>query len=657
MALDITFPDGSVKQFPDGTTVKAITEGISNSLAKKAVAGKLDDELIAYNEPIAHSGKLQIMTKDDAEGLTVLRQTAAFVLAAALKALYPDIHFGKGQAIEDGFYYDTDRADGQVSVDDLPTVQKKMEEIIKANAALEPVELSRAEAFDRFKDDPFKKQLVEAAGDPIKGYKLGDFVDFEEKVLLPSLKDLKHFKLLSVAGAYWQGKSSNPMLQRIYGTAYWSEKGLEDDAKRRKEAAERDHRVIGRDLDLFFVDPKVGAGLPYWMPNGATIRRVIERYIIDKEIADGYEHVYTPVLANLDLYKTTGHWDHYREDMFPPMDMGDGEMLELRPMNCPSHIQIYNHHIRSYRELPLRIAELGMMHRYEKSGALSGLQRVREMTLNDGHTFVALDQVQEEFKKILRLIMDVNEDFNITDYSFRLSYRDPKNTEKYFDDDEMWTRSQSMLKGAMDDLHLDYYEAEGEAAFYGPKLDIQTKTALGNDETMSTIQLDFMLPERFNLTYVGKDGEEHRPVMIHRGIVGTMERFIAYLTEIYKGAFPTWLAPTQAVLIPVNNDLHLDYVNRIKRQMQAAGLRVKVDDRNEKMGYKIREAQTKKIPYTVVVGDKELNDAAVSVRRYGDEHTEEEAGNMFIDAMVAEVKNYSRDGKTKPGEANKVLGD
>ena len=351
MALDITFPDGNVKQFPDGTTVKAITEGISNSLAKKAVAGKLDGDLIAYDEPIAHSGKLQIMTKDDAEGLTVLRQTAAFVLAAALKDLYPDIHFGQGQATEDGFYYDTDRADGQVSVDDLPTVQKKMEAIIKENAALEPVVLSRAEAFQAFKNDPFKKQLVEAAGDPIKGYKLGDFVDFEEKVLLPSLKDLKHLKLLSVAGAYWQGKSSNPMLQRIYGTAYWSEKGLEDDAKRRQEAAEHDHRVIGRDLDLFFVDPKVGAGLPYWMPNGATIRRVIERYIIDKEIADGYEHVYTPVLANLDLYKTSGHWDHYREDMFPPMDMGDGEMLELRPMNCPSHIQIYNHHIRDRKSV------------------------------------------------------------------------------------------------------------------------------------------------------------------------------------------------------------------------------------------------------------------------------------------------------------------
>ena len=306
---------------------------------------------------------------------------------------------------------------------------------------------------------------------------------------------VKNLRFLSVAGAYWQGKSSNPMLQRLFGTAFFKEADLEADLKRRAEIKERDHRTIGRDLDLFFVDPKVGAGLPYWMPKGATIRRVIERYIIDKELADGYQHVYTPVLMNLDAYKTSGHWAHYREDMFPPMDMGDGEMLELRPMNCPSHIQVYKHHIRSYRELPIRIAELGMMHRYEKSGALSGLQRVREMTLNDGHTFVALEQVQEEFAKILKLIMDVYKDFDITDYYFRLSYRDPKNTDKYFANDEMWERSQKMLKGAMDDLGLDYVEAEGEAAFYGPKLDIQTKTALGNDETMSTIQLDFMLPE------------------------------------------------------------------------------------------------------------------------------------------------------------------
>ena len=346
---------------------------------------------------------------------------------------------------------------------------------------------------------------------------------------------------------------------------------------------------------------------------------------------------------NLDAYKTSGHWEHYRDDMFPPMDMGDGEMLELRPMNCPSHIQVYKHHIRSYRDLPLRIAELGMMHRYEKSGALSGLQRVREMTLNDGHTFVTLDQIRSEFAKILKLIMSVYEDFDITDYSFRLSLRDPKNVKKYYANDEMWEKSQSMLKSAMDDLNLDYYEAEGEAAFYGPKLDIQTKTALGNDETMSTIQLDFMLPERFGLSYVGQDGKEHQPVMIHRGVVGTMERFMAYLTEIYKGAFPTWLAPEQVHIIPVNEEAHGEYADNLAKKMKAANIRVNVDHRNEKMGYKIREAQTQKVPYTLVVGDDEKNNNGVSVRKYGEKEQNEMSQEAFMNEILEDIASYSRE--------------
>lgn len=656
MSISLTFPDGNVKQFDDGSTVKDVAASISISLGKKAIAGQLDGELVDLFAPLAHDGKIAILTQESPEALDVLRQTSAFLLAAAVKSLHGEVQLGVGAATDDGFYYDTDRDGGQLTIDQLPALKDEMAKLAK-EGQVERVMLSHAEALKQFADEPYQLKLIGEREGDVQAFKLGDYVDFEEQAILPSLKDVKHFDLLSVAGAYWGGKSSNPMLQRIYGTAYFKAADLEADAKARAEAKERDHRIIGRDLDLFFVDPKAGAGLPYWMPNGATIRRVIERYIIDKELADGYEHVYTPVLMNLDAYKTSGHWQHYRDDMFPPMDMGDGEMLELRPMNCPSHIQIYKHHIRSYRELPLRIAELGMMHRYEKSGALSGLQRVREMTLNDGHTFVALDQVQEEFKKILRLIMNVYEDFNITDYTFRLSYRDPANTDKYFSDDEMWNRSQSMLKGAMDDLGLDYYEAEGEAAFYGPKLDIQTKTALGNDETMSTIQLDFMLPKQFELTYVGADGKEHRPVMIHRGIVGTMERFIAYLTEIYKGAFPTWLAPTQAVIIPVNPETHGHYAQELKTKMLQSGLRVKVDDRNEKMNYKIREAQTQKIPYTVVVGDTERANAGVSVRKYGEEHTEAESSIMFIESLIAEVQNYSRDGKTKPGEATKVLSD
>ncbi|WP_125570626.1 threonine--tRNA ligase [Lacticaseibacillus songhuajiangensis] len=642
MSLSLTFPDGSVKEFADGSNFFDVAKSISTSLAKKAVAAKFNGKLLDLAAAVPADGALEIITKDSKDGLKVLRHTAAFVLADALSQLFPGIRFGQGAATDDGFFYDTDKDDGQVAVTDLEAIKAKMQEIIKSGDKIELASISADEAKAMYKDDKFKSQLADEAGDQISGHKLGDFFDFEEGALLPDFKPLKHFSLLSVAGAYWEGKSSNPMLQRIYGTAYYKEADLEEDAKRRQEAKERDHRVIGRDLDLFFVDPEVGAGMPYWMPNGATIRRTVERYIVDREVADGYEHVYTPVAANLNLYKTSGHWQHYREDMFPPMDMGEGEELELRPMNCPSHIQIYKHHIRSYRDLPLRIAELGLMHRYEKSGALSGLQRVRAMTLNDGHTFVALDQVQDEFQKILKLIMSVYEDFDITDYSFRLSYRDPANTEKYYANDEMWDKSQTMLKAAMDNLGLDYYEAEGEAAFYGPKLDIQTKTALGNDETMSTIQLDFMLPERFGLTYVGSDGEEHQPVMIHRGIVGTMERFIAYLIEQYKGAFPTWLAPQQVVMIPVKNELHLDYVKQLKEQMVKAGLRVIIDDRNEKMGYKIREAQTKKIPYTVVVGDAELNGGNVAVRRYGEEKSWTESAQMFINAVKADVANYSR---------------
>ncbi|GAX07722.1 threonyl-tRNA synthetase [Secundilactobacillus silagincola] len=640
--ITIEFPDGKKKQFDAEATTKDVAQSIAISLAKKAVAGKLDGKLIDLNAPLKHDGKIEIVTKDSEDGLAVLRQSVALLTKVALKESFPSIQFGEEVGDENGFYVDTDKEDGQVSVDSLPAISDKVQAFINQKLAIKHVRLSKADALKKLEGTSYEAKLVEDSDEEeFPFYEIDGVSVLASGVSFANTGDIKFFRLLSVAGAYFEGKSSNPMLQRIYGTAFYKQADLDADLQARQEAREHDHRVIGNDLDLFFVDPKVGAGLPYWMPNGATIRRTIERYIIDKEVADGYKHVYTPVLANLDLYKTSGHWAHYREDMFPPMDMGDGEMLELRPMNCPSHIQIYNHHIRSYRELPLRIAELGMMHRYEKSGALSGLQRVREMTLNDGHTFVALDQVQDEFKKILRLIMDVYKDFNINDYSFRLSYRDPENTEKYFDDDEMWNRSQTMLKGAMDDLGLDYYEAEGEAAFYGPKLDIQTKTALGNDETMSTIQLDFMLPDRFDLKYVGADGEDHRPVMIHRGIVGTMERFIAYLTEIYKGAFPTWLAPKQVKIIPVSDDKHGEYAESLSKQLLAAGVRAEVDHRGEKMNYLIRDAQTHKIPYTLVVGDQEVADKAVSVRKYGEQDSKSMSADDFETEILKDIANYS----------------
>lgn len=644
--VNLEFPDGNVKEFDAGVTPLEIAQDISISLGKKAVAGKLNGEVLDLSAPITMDGKIEIITKDDEQNaLPVVWDTAAVVLGACLNKLYPEMHFGDSGVTEHGFFVDTDNAVGQVAETDFEKISAEMDASIKENVLVERVELAEDDLLAQFADDPYRKELVaeKAVDGVVVAHRLGDYIDLSVGACLPSTKLIKAFKILSVAGAYWKGMSSNPMLQRVYATAFFKQKDLEAELKRQQEARERDHRVIGNKLDLYFVDPKVGAGLPYWMPKGATIRRTIERYIIDKEVADGYQHVYTPVLMNLDAYKTSGHWAHYREDMFPPMDMGDGEFLELRPMNCPSHIQIYKHHIRSYRDLPMRIAEIGMMHRYEKSGALSGLQRVREMELNDGHTFVALDQIRDEFAKILRLIMDVYKDFDITDYSFRLSYRDPKNTEKYYANDEMWEKAQSMLKGAMDDLGLDYYEAEGEAAFYGPKLDIQTKTALGNEETMSTIQLDFMLPEKFDLTYVGQDGEEHRPIMIHRGVVGTMERFTAYLTEIYKGAFPTWLSPVQVELIPVKNDLHMDYANELRSKLVAHNIRVEIDDRNEKMGYKIRQAQVNKVPYTLVLGDKEVSDGNVTVRRYGEEGTTTMTFDEFVGELMHDIETYSRE--------------
>ena len=652
--ISVKFPDGKVQAFAEGTTPADVAQSISISLAKKAVAAKYNGELVDYLTPLKGDGDIEIVTKSDEDGLTVLRNTTAALLRIALKKEFPAIRLGEVSADKDGFYVDTDKDDQQVSVDELDALAVVIEKLAKDKLDIQRISLSKADALAAVKGDQFSTELINALdGDSVPFLQIGDYQVLSDGAQLPTTKDVKQFKLLSVAGAYWQGKSSNPMLQRIYGTAFYKEADLKADLEKRQEARERDHRVIGNQLDLFFVDPKVGAGLPYWMPNGATIRRTIERYIIDKEVANGYQHVYTPVLANLDLYKQSGHWAHYREDMFPPMDMGDGEMLELRPMNCPSHIQIYNHHIRSYRELPLRIAELGMMHRYEKSGALSGLQRVREMTLNDGHTFVAPDQIQDEFKRILKLMVQVYADFDINDYTFRLSYRDPKNTEKYFDDDEMWNKAQTMLKGAMDDLGLDYVEAEGEAAFYGPKLDVQTKTALGNEETLSTIQLDFMLPERFDLHYVGADGEEHRPVMIHRGLVSTMERFTAYLTEIYKGAFPTWLAPKQVTIIPVSEEKHGAYADKLAAEMKAADIRVNVDKRGEKMGYLIRDAQTHKIPYTLVVGEQEVANHSVSVRKYGEDDATSMSSDAFMKEILADIASYSREGNAS-GEESKV---
>jgi threonyl-tRNA synthetase len=563
-------------------------------------------------------------------------------MAQAIKRLYKDqsVKLGIGPVIENGFYYDIDM-DQAITPEDLPAIEKEMKKIVNENLEIVRKEVSREEAKRAFEElqDPLKLELLEVIpeGEAVSIYEQGEFFDLCRGVHLPSTGKIKEFKLLSVAGAYWRGDSNNKMLQRIYGTAFFKKGDLDEHLRILEEAKERDHRKLGKELGLFTSSQKVGQGLPLWLPKGATIRRIVERYIVDKEERLGYKHVYTPVLASVELYKTSGHWQHYQEDMFPIMEM-DNEDLVLRPMNCPHHMMVYKNDIHSYRELPIRIAELGMMHRYEMSGALTGLQRVRGMTLNDAHIFVRPDQIKDEFIRVVRLIEAVYKDFGIDKYSFRLSYRDPEDKEKYFDDDNMWEKAQSMLKDAMDELGHDYYEAEGEAAFYGPKLDVQVRTALGKDETLSTVQLDFLLPERFDLTYVGEDGKQHRPVVIHRGVVSTMERFVAFLIEEYKGAFPTWLAPIQAQVIPVSPAIHLDYAKQVQEQLQEAGLRVELDARDEKIGYKIRESQMQKIPYMLVVGDNEITEKAVNVRKYGEQKSETVPFDQFLLDIKHEVK-------------------
>lgn len=640
--LKITFPDGAVKEFPKGITTEDIAGQISSGLKKKALAGKLNGNMIDLKRPIEEDGAIEIITQDQPEALEILRHSSAHTMAQAIKRVYKDVKvkLGVGPVIEGGFYYDIDMP-VSITPEDLPVIEKEIKKIINENLPVVRKEVSRDEAIQIYKEvgDEYKLELIEAIpeNETVTIYEQGEFFDLCRGVHVPSTGKLREIKLLSIAGAYWRGDSNNKMLQRIYGTAFFKKEDLAEHLRLLEEAKERDHRKIGKELNLFTTSQKVGQGLPLWMPKGATIRRIIERYIVDKEVSLGYDHVYTPIMGSVELYKTSGHWEHYHEDMFPVMEM-DNEQLVLRPMNCPHHMMIYKNGIHSYRELPIRIAELGTMHRYEMSGALSGLQRVRGMTLNDAHIFVRPDQIKEEFKRVVELILEVYKDFNFENFSFRLSYRDPENTEKYYDDDEMWEKAQGMLKEVIDEMGVEYYEAEGEAAFYGPKLDVQVKTALGKDETLSTVQLDFLLPERFDLTYVGEDGKPHRPVVIHRGVVSTMERFVAFLIEEYKGAFPTWLAPVQVQVIPVSPEIHYDYAKSVLEQLKAAGFRVELDDRNEKIGYKIREAQMQKIPYMLVVGDQEAANHTVNVRKYGEQKSETVPFADFIQNLKAEVE-------------------
>jgi len=639
--IHITFPDGSIKSYEKGITPLEIAEGISQSLAKKALAAVFNTDYIELSRKLTEDGTLELLTEKDPRILDVVNHSTAHLLAQAITHLYPGACFGVGPAIEEGFYYDVDFGDEKINEEDLPKIEAEMLRLADENLSIERKEVSYDEAKKIFEKDPYKLELIEEHKDAgLTVYSQGDFTDLCRGGHVSSTKILKFFKLLTIAGAYWRGDSKNKMLVRVYGTSFLNKKDLEAHLHLLEERKQRDHRKLGKELDLFMLTKEAGAGLPFWLPKGATIRRTIERYITDVELSLGYMHVYTPIMANVDLYKTSGHWDHYQDSMFPPMDMGDGEFLVLRPMNCPHHMLIFKNDVHSYKELPIRIAELGMMHRYEKSGALSGLQRVREMTLNDAHIFVRPDQIKDEFKRTMELLLAVYRDFNITDYVLRLSYRDPKDTDKYFPDDDMWNKAERMLKETMDEMGLDYYEAIGEAAFYGPKLDVQVKTALGNQETLSTIQLDFLLPERFELTYVGEDGRNiYRPVVIHRGIVSTMERFVAYLTEEYKGAFPFWLAPVQVKILPVNVGVHQEFVIEIHQLLKQKGFRVESDLREEKLGYKIREVQTQKIPYSLVLGDKEKDERFVTYRKYGSSEQITVTIEDFVELISSEMKN------------------
>ena len=547
--------------------------------------------------------------------LQVLRHTASHIMAQAIKRLFPQAKLAIGPAIENGFYYDIDVEPKLVEAD-LEKIEAEMKKIIKENLKIESFKLLRKEALKLMEErnEPYKVELINELpeDEEISFFKQGEFVDLCTGPHMLYTKAVKVFKLMNITGAYWRGDEKNKMLQRIYATAFDNKEGLEKYLEELEEAKRRDHRKIGKDLELFMTHELVGSGLPMYLPNGATIRRILERYIVDKEVAMGYKHVYTPSLANVALYKTSGHWDHYKDDMFPAMDMG-AEQMVLRPMNCPHHMLIYKNKLRSYRDLPIRIGELAHDFRYEDSGSVCGLERVREMCQNDAHLFVRPDQIKEEVGKVINLILAVYEDFGFKDYEFRLSLRDKDDKEKYFDDDEMWDKAESQLREILREFNIKFYEAKGEAAFYGPKLDVQLKSAIGHDVTVSTCQLDFLLPERFELEYIGEDGKPHRPVVIHRAILGTMDRFMCFLIEETKGAFPLWLAPVQVKLLTIA-DRHIEYAQKLLEELEQKGIRVELDNREEKIGYKIREAQLQKIPYMLIIGDKEVEENKVSVR-------------------------------------------
>jgi threonyl-tRNA synthetase len=662
-SIQVQLPDGSVREVASGTTPLAIAESISPRLAQASVVARIRplqaaavaavspegsessmygaenphaERLVDLTTPLEENVALQLLTERDADALKVLRHSAAHVLATAVTELFPETKLGHGPATDAGFFYDFWRPT-PFTPEDLKLIEGRMAEVTARDEKFVRETEPREKGLEEFKagNDFMKVHFVEKftkPGDEISLYRNGRFVDFCRGPHVPSTGRVKAFKVMSLSGAYWLGDEKNAQLQRIYGTAFFSKKDLDEYLERIEDAKRRDHRRLGKELELFTVSDEVGAGLPLWLPKGATIRRLLEEYILGLEREMGYEHVYTPSLAKVDLYIRSGHWEHYHEDMFPPMDLKT-EQLVLRPMNCPHHILIYESKLRSYRDLPVRLAELGTMYRYERSGVLSGLSRVRCMTLNDAHIFCTPDQIKEEFSSVMKLVERAYRDLGITKYSYRLSLRDPANKEKYVDNDAMWELGERELREALDSLGLQYRESIGDAAFYGPKLDIQLADVMGHEETYSTVQLDFHLPSQFELKYTAADGTQPRPVMIHRAIVSTMERMVSYLIELYAGAFPLWLAPVQAGLVPIS-ERHLAYAKKVQQRLKTAGLRVEIDGRNEKMNAKIREFTLQKIPYLLVMGDKEESSEAVSVRTRG----KGDQGSMPLEEFVARTQ-------------------
>ncbi len=634
--IEISLKDGSILEVEKGCTILEVAKKISDSLARVATCGEIDGKIKDLRYQIETDCNLVIHTfnDDDLEGKKAYWHTTSHIMAQAVKRLFPNVKFAIGPSIDEGFYYDFD-VEKPFTDEDKANIEEEMKKIIKENILIEKFSLPKEEALKLMEDQPYKQELINDLpdGEEISFYKQGDFTDLCAGPHLESTGKVKSLKILSSSGAYWRGSEKNKMLQRIYAISFPKASMLQEYLELLEEAKQRDHRKIGKEQELFMTHELVGSGLPMYLPNGATIRRILERYIQDKEIFLGYSHVYTPSIANVDLYKTSGHWDHYKEDMFPIMKLDNEEMV-LRPMNCPHHMLIYKNKMHSYRDLPIRIGELAHDFRYENSGSVCGLERVRQMCQNDAHLFVRPDQIKEEFEKVVKLILEVYKDFGFENYEFRLSLRDKENKEKYFDDDEMWEKAESQLREILTELKVPFYEAKGEAAFYGPKLDVQVKTAVGHDVTVSTCQLDFLLPQRFELEYIGEDGKEHRPVVIHRAIIGSFDRFLAFLIEEYKGAFPLWIAPLQVKILPITDNQH-EYAHKIKDELIKKGIRVEVDDRNEKTGYKIREAQLQRVPYMLVVGQKEVEENTVAVRSREDG----DIGTMTLETFLGRSKS------------------